>query len=119
MGLAAATSLALTMLNQEEINARVARGINIGEQAATLWQLGLDEATITLTIPTNTNIQSLTITPTTTNIAGIGEVEIATIETVIRTTPDVTWSEGFWTAGGQTGGIERTNSILAVRPVTR
>jgi len=119
MGVAAATSLALTMLTQEEINARVARGLNIGEQAAALWQLGLDPSVITATIPTNTNISSLTITASTTNIAGIGDVEQATIVTVIETTPDVTWTQGVWTAGGQAGGTSRTNSIFAVRPVTR
>lgn len=50
-GIAAAAMMAHTMFLQEEANGRVTRGLNLQEQAATLWQLGLSPSTITNILP--------------------------------------------------------------------
>lgn len=119
MGVAAATAMALSMITQEEINARVAKALNLQEQAVTLWQMGMTPAQITNTLPTNSNIVSLTFTTGDTNISGIGTVEQASITAVIQTTPQVTWTAETWTAGGSSSGTTRTNSIFAIRRTTR
>lgn len=50
-GIAAVAMMANTMFLQEEANGRITRGLNLQEQAATLWQLGLSPTTITNILP--------------------------------------------------------------------
>lgn len=50
-GIAAVAMMANTMFLQEEANGRVTRALNLQEQAATLWQLGLEDSDITNILP--------------------------------------------------------------------
>lgn len=50
-GIAAIAMMAHTMFLQTEANGRVTRALNLQEQAATLWQLGLSSNTITNVLP--------------------------------------------------------------------
>lgn len=50
-GIAAVAMMSHTMFLQEEANGRVTRALNLQEQAATLWQLGLDPEVVTAVLP--------------------------------------------------------------------
>lgn len=51
IGIAAAALMASALLNQEEYTGLAVRALNTQEQAAKLWQLGLDESSITNILP--------------------------------------------------------------------
>lgn len=94
--LAAAASMAGTMLAQEEANARISRALNYQEQAARLYHLGVAVTNITPKLPTEPAVTSLDFTEGSTNLAG---VTLETAECVLVF------------AGG-----ERTNAVFLVRP---
>lgn len=116
-GIAAVAMMAHTMFLQEEANGRVTRALNLQEQAATLWQLGLDSDTVTevlpekcasnnppgadavyLTFSTNANITAL----------GPGVVESINLGIV------------FHSATRANGNlIYQSNTVTVVRPSTR
>lgn len=76
LGVAAAAALSMTMVKQEEINARAARAVNWQENAVRLYQLGLgstsDTSEILDVMPGLTGLGSggLTISTTSTNVDG-------------------------------------------------
>ena len=94
--IAAAASLAGSMLAQEESNARIARALNYQEQAGRLYHLGDAVTNITTKLPTEPAVDSLDFTTGSTNLAG---VDLETAECVL------TFSGG-----------ERTNTVFLVRP---
>ncbi|MBE2205750.1 MAG: hypothetical protein IAE94_15570 [Chthoniobacterales bacterium] len=116
-GIAAVAMMAHTMFLQEQANGRVTRALNLQEQAATLWQLGLDAATVTSVLPercvsnnppgadaiylsftTNADITAL----------GSGVVESVNLGIV------------FHSATHANGGlVYQSNSVTVVRPSTR
>lgn len=94
--IAAAASLAGSMLAQEEGNARIARALNYQEQAGRLYHLGVAVTNITAKLPTEPAVDSLDFTTGSTNLAG---VTMETAECVL------TFSGG-----------DRTNTVFLVRP---
>ena len=116
-GIAAVAMMAHTMFLQEEANGQVTRALNLQEQAATLWQLGLDADTITNVLPekcvannppgpnavyfsfaTNADITSL----------GSGAVESITLNIIFHS---ATRANGT--------PIYQSNAVTVVRPSTR
>jgi type II secretory pathway pseudopilin PulG len=102
IGIAAAASLAMTMVAQEKSNARVAEAFNIQEQAGRLYQLGLTPTVITNELlPYKASEMTLQFqNEATTNVGGAASMQ--TIECVL------VCSEG-----------SRTNTITLARPTTR
>ncbi|MEI6491162.1 MAG: hypothetical protein WCO94_01345 [Verrucomicrobiota bacterium] len=116
-GIAAVAMMAHTMFLQEESNGRITRALNLQEQAATLWQLGLSSDTITnilperclSTNPPGADAVSLSFT-TNANITnlGTGIVESANLSVV------------FHSATAANGTlVYQTNVVTVVRPSTR
>jgi len=116
-GIAAIAMMANTMFLQEEANGRITRGLNLQEQAATLWQLGLSPATITNILPERclasnppgTDAVNLTFT-TNANITGLGSsiVESVNLNIVFHS---ATAADGTL--------VYQSNTVTVVRPSTR
>lgn len=112
IGIAAAAGLALTMVSQEEANVRVARALNVQEQAGRLYQLGLEPAEILAIIPPEPNVDALIFNAATTNVAGVGAVEIAECRLIFHAgTP--------MTDANAEDPVARTNAVILVRPSIR
>lgn len=79
----AAASMALTMQSQEEANAKVARAFNLQEQAARLYQLGLEPTTIIAILPPEPNA-AVTFTTSSTNVGGSAAMERAVCQLVFN-----------------------------------
>ncbi len=116
-GIAAAAMMANTMFLQEEANGRITRGLNLQEQAATLWQLGLSNSVITNILPercvTNNppgaNAVCLVFTNTnSTNIPALGLMEKQDIRIIFHS---ATYANGTL--------VYQTNDVTVVRPSTR
>lgn len=103
IGVAAAAALAVATITQEEINARVARCLNHHEQAARLYQLGLDPAAAVALLPPDPAVTSLTFTAQSVLVPDLGTVEQATSTLVFS--PTATDS--------------RTHEMVVVRPSIR
>lgn len=110
IGMAAAASLALTMVSQEEGSARVARAINLQEQAAHLYQLGLSTNTIASILPVDSGVSSITFSFSSSTIANVGTIDVATCR--------MTFTAGAPLTDTNTS-ISRTNDLTVVRPSTR
>ena len=116
-GIAAVAMMAHTMFLQEEANGRVTRGLNLQEQAATLWQLGLSPSTITNILPERcmasnppgADAVNLTFT-TNANITGLGSAvaESVNIGIVFHS---ATYANGTL--------VYQSNTVTVFRPSTR
>lgn len=116
-GIAAVAMMAHTMFLQEEANGRVTRALNLQEQAATLWQLGLDSDTVTQVLPEKCSTNNppgadavyLTFTPNA-NITALGSGVVESINLGIV----------FHSATRADGSlIYQSNTVTVVRPSTR
>ena len=119
IGISAAALLASALLVQEESNGVALRAFNAQEQAARLWQLGLDPETITNILPERCAASdpppahsihfSFGTNPVTTNVSGVVTVEqINPLRIVFH-------------SGTRSDGtiVFRTNDIVVVRPAIR
>jgi len=85
LAIAGAALLAQTITLTEDANTAVSRALNTQEQAAKLWALGLNSTQITNILPETFTSSStpayrtlkLSFTETTTNITGVGDLELA------------------------------------------
>lgn len=111
VGIAAAASLALTMVSQEEANARVARALNLQEQAARLYQLGLEPSEITAILPPEDTVTSVSFSPSDVTVSGVGEVQMATCTIIFNSGAPITDPSSTTEA--------RTNEVVLVRPTIR
>lgn len=110
LGIGAACVMSLMMVTQEEMNHRMARNLNLQENAARMYQLGLNPADISGAnglLPGSSDL-TLTFTTTTATLTGIGTVPAQTLRATINTTPDD--SVLPTSARGWTGGARRTDS---------
>lgn len=83
MGIAAAASLALTMVAQEKANTRIERALNMQEQAGRLYQLGISHDVITgQLLPYRASEMTLTFQNEATNNVGEVATGLATMETI-------------------------------------
>ena len=116
-GIAAVAMMAHTMFLQEEANGRITRGLNLQEQAATLWQLGLSSNTITNILPercmaSNPPGADAVFLPfsTNANITGLGSSVAESVNLGIV-------FHSATTASGTL--IYQTNTVTVIRPSTR
>ena len=123
MGIAAACILSLAMTTQEEMNHRLARGLNVQENAARLWQLGIAESSIFGTgsiLPANPDVEFATA-PVTTTMTGIGDVSGITVTATLYSTPsesNAPMQAHYWTGGAKADGSDRdyrTNDVTVYR----
>lgn len=116
-GIAAVAMMAHTMFLQEEANGRITRALNLQEQAAGLWQLGLSADTVTNILPEKcvsstppgADAVTLTFTPNA-NITALGAGVVESVDLTI-----VFHSATF--ANGTL--VYQTNTVTVVRPSTR
>ena len=116
IGIASAALLANSFFLQEEANAKITRAINLQEQAAHLYHLGLTPSTITNVLPEQCVASDppgndkffFQFTTTTNTISGVGTVESGTCRLVFP-------------AARQRDGtiVYATNDITVVRPTIR
>ena len=110
IGVAAAASLSLTMVSQEEANARVMRAINLQEQAARLYQLGLSSSTITNILPADSGVSSISFSSASLTGTNTGTLDAATCRMIFTAGAPLTDS---------TATRMRTNDFTVVRPSIR
>lgn len=115
-GIAAAAMMANTMYLQQEANGVVTRALNLQEQAATLWQLGLSPGAIANILPekcvtnTNTGPNQVNLTSATGNltVANLGTFETNSLRII------------FHSATSANGTlVYQTNTVTVVRPSIR
>lgn len=112
--ISAAAIMARALLTLDQSTGYAARAINAQEQYARLWQLGVSNITNILPerCSTNSNPPANTMyfspTQTTTNISGVGRVEILSLRMV------------FYSGATANGTARiRTNDVTVVRPTIR
>ena len=117
-GIAAVAMMAHTMFLQEEGNGRVTRAINLQEQAATLWQLGLSPDTITNILPercvASNSLAADTVCLTFSNNADITNLGINAAQSV-----NLTIVFHSATAANGTLIYQTNTNVTVVRPSTR
>lgn len=121
IAVSAAAVLGLATLTQEETNMRVARCLNLHEQAMRLYQLGLEPAVINALLPPDPAVTETPIfTTQTLSIPNLGDVERAESTITFSTTAASTdWQPGTWSSGENSDSALRTNTFTAVRPSIR
>lgn len=116
IGISAAASLSLSMTTQEEISWRVARGLNMLENAAIMYQLGVDWAEPARLIPPDPDVTLAVVSQGDQALAGGGVVEGATYRVTISPVMDAgSWSAGVWTGGSDASLPDRTLEARAYR----
>ncbi len=122
VAIGAAVSLSFATTSQEEAGARVARGLNVAENAARLYRLGLSGAEVIRLLPYDPVVYSISITEDTPLVAGVGLMDRATVTVVTETNPStdtLTWSAGKWTGGPGGAASRRTFTTQILRPTVR
>ena len=116
IGIAAASSMSLAMVTQEEINERANKSFNHIDNCTRLVQLGVDPGIIrTQILPDCDQIVDVTIEPHPVNVAGIGTIDRWWIKFAYTTTEsDATAAlSNGWTGGVK--GTERVHAFYAYR----
>lgn len=114
IGISAASRLSLALLTQDEMNQRASTAFTYQESVARLYQMGFDEAEIRQLVPADPVIESLTITPSTPAVAGLGTIQAATITVSYRPSPATqSWTAHTFTSGDK--NAVRTVSVTAYR----
>jgi type II secretory pathway pseudopilin PulG len=119
LSIAAAAAMALAVAAQQETNTHIARAVNLQEQAARLYQLGLAPATIAGILPTDPAVTALTFDePVIVTIGDIPNLERTTCTMTYRPSPaGAGAASDTWTPGD--AATQRTNSLVVVRPSIR
>jgi hypothetical protein len=118
IGVGAACVLSLTMIGLEESHTRIARGVNLVENATRLYQLGLDSSEILALLPPDKMVTSFTATTQTSPpISGIGTPQFVAwtmlFSPVAGTT---TWSAGSW-GGKPDTAISGNSDVRTIGPI--
>jgi prepilin-type N-terminal cleavage/methylation domain-containing protein len=114
IGISAAAVMVNAIYSQEAADARISQALNMQEQAAVLWQLGLDPGTITNILPANCSSANppgagsvyFAFAAGTTNVSGAVNMETLSPLRII-----------FLSGAGADGSpVFRTNDVTVVRP---
>ena len=119
IGISAASSLSLTMVTQEEVNYRISRCLNVLENCARLYQLGVEPANIygggASLMPDEPAVSAIVPVE-----AVVGNLDSCTFTMTIDSMVDVgNWSEGEWSGGSQATPDQRQAVVRAFRPLIR
>ncbi len=113
--IAAASSLSLSMVTQEEMSERTVRALNHLENIATLFQIGVSTSEIENLLPKEPVVYDILYTADTKTVAGLGTVDFTDIR--MRYTPSAATSSSganSWTGGSHSA--LRTFNIHVMRP---
>lgn len=126
IGVGAACVLSLTMIGQEEMHVRVARGVNVMENATRLYQLGIPisvpvgstDPTVFSLLPPDPMVSSFTASAeTSTAMTGIGAPQEVSLTLDIHPTSDSTvWTPGTW-GGRPDTSISGNSDVRTIGPV--
>ncbi|MEQ1840264.1 MAG: prepilin-type N-terminal cleavage/methylation domain-containing protein [Verrucomicrobiales bacterium] len=114
LGIAAAASMSLSFVTQEEITERAARAFNYLDNAVALYQSGVDKNSIAALLPAEPVVTALTITDSTINATNLGTLPSAVISVTYKSTSaSESTSLSTWTGGDKT--VTRTASVEVIR----
>ncbi len=116
----AAVSMTLAVTAQGEANARVARALNLQEQAARLYHLGMNTNEIAALLPADPAVVSVTFSPSPAVLVDVDglSMERTTCTLVVRASAATgSWSAGTWTGGD--ASATRSHDMELVRPTVR
>lgn len=114
IGIAAAGSMSLTLVTQEEINERSVAAVNYLDNAARLFQFGMDPGEIEAVLPEAPVVDSLTFSTRTVSVPGLGDLPATTLSLTYHPSPAKSASAvGTWTGGDQ--DATRTISVEVIR----
>lgn len=118
IGVGAACVLSLTMIGQEETHVRIARGVNLVENATRLYQLGLDSSEVLALLPPDKMVASFTASAETSPpIAGIGTPQFVSWTMQFYPVPGTTtWSPGTW-GGKPDTSIAGNSDLRTIGPI--
>ena len=119
IGISAASSLSLTMVTQEEMNYRISRSLNVLENCARLYQLGIQPANIygggASLLPNEPAVSSVVAVESVS-----GTLDSCTFTMTIDSMVDTgNWTDGEWTGGSQSTPDQRQAVVRAFRPSIR
>lgn len=121
IAVAAASSLSLSLVTQEEINERTARACNYLDNAARLYQLGLAPSQIQSLLPPDPIITGLTFQNRALTVSpqAVSSLEAQTITvTYLSTSSTSAAASGALSWTGGANGRTRSESVVAVRSST-
>ncbi|MEM7700239.1 MAG: prepilin-type N-terminal cleavage/methylation domain-containing protein [Verrucomicrobiota bacterium] len=116
IGIAAAASMSLTMVTQEEINERSVKAINYLDNATRLFQLGVPAGEIEALLPVEPLVSSLTFSSRDLTVPGVGTVPATTLTLTYEPTPATSTNAAAvaqWTGGDK--DATRTISVEVIR----
>lgn len=114
IGIAAAASMSLSFITQEEIAERADKAFARLENAATLYQCGVDSSAIPGLLPPEPVVTSLTFTDRTINATNLGAIPSVLITATWKSSGSTdTSGVSRWTGGRQDS--TRTASIEVIR----
>lgn len=116
IGITAAASMSLQLLTQEEINERTVRAFNYLDNAARLYQLGLDPNVIDDLLPEEPVVTSFTTSSRTVNVGGLDPVVLTRLTIEFKPTASTKWNGKRvvrWTGGHR--NASRVESIEVMR----
>ncbi len=116
VGVGAAAALTLTLNTQEDISWRVTRGLNLAENAAALYGLGLSPADAIAYLPTDPDtavtVQTSEADETVSDMGFKATTFRASITSVRN---EGSWSDGMWTGGSDSTNPTRTLDLKVYR----
>lgn len=117
IGVSAAASLTLSMNTQEDIAWRVSRGLNMLENAALLYQMGVSKDDVIDFIPLDeAAILSVLNDQADESVTNLGVMRGVTFQVQISPVVDGgSWSAGTWTGGSDTIAPLRTVQARAYK----
>lgn len=113
IGIAAAGSMSLALITQEEINERSIIAVNYLDNAARLYQLGVDASEIQGILPTEPIVDSLGFSNRTVTATGIGNIPATTLTLTYHPSP----AKGTSAAGNWTGGDKDATRQIQVEVI--
>lgn len=116
IAIGAAASLSLSMVTQEEMSERTVRAVNYLENAAMLYQVGMNTGEITALLPTEPTVNSLTFKAQTLSVTDLGNVSAVDMD--LTYTPSAASKDNSASVQSWTGGVKdltRNHSVRVMR----
>lgn len=119
IGISAAASLSLAMVTQEEMNERSVTAANYLDNAARLYQIGVDQGQIRNLLPVAPVVESLTFSNRNLTVTNVGTIPAVRLDLTYKATTSAAnnpVSSTLWTGGNQSA--RRTESVEVIRPTS-
>lgn len=119
IGISAAASLSLTMVTQEEMNERSVTAANYLDNAARLYQIGVDQGQIRNLLPVAPVVESLTFSNRNLTVTNVGTIPAVRLDLTYKATTSTAnnpLASTLWTGGAPSD--RRTESVEVIRPTS-